>query len=911
MRFASRSALLLAVLLVAWLAYDRPGDSEVAAPPTDVSSTNSPGELDPSASTLASEPVAGPGDARSQVDVARSDVLRFVDDATGEPVVGLAYRVRDLSSAEPLLASGVTDARGLAEHATLPDEPLVVTWDRSPPHALGTQLVDPSRSTDDALAVRVGRGGSIRGRVVDDAGAPIEGVTWFATNGSPGFGGYPKYDADAGPAAVTDAGGHFEVTALSERPRKLRIEDGALQVGAWERVALMAPNPFLESAPIGFVNEPLEADEDLELAEPIVFDRPRTVTGRLVFPDGSPAVAHFVTANARERFGGQYDPPTTMDEPLEYRREGFAVGLEECITDATGAFSFSSTPRTTIQFFVADETGRLWSVRRDAETDEEGTMHLGVVTLEDFETCTILLVDPQGRPLQPAALRYGGPRLVARADLLYARGIEKFNVSFVDARSRVESDYFGVRPDGRLRFVPTVDPSELRSISLFSGTFLPARLPLPDGFDPAREYTVTLTPLPRLRVTVDLAGDAPDLDDFRLSVHACVATREQREAEVGHTIDQEESLGRAGCCRLGCAKIEEWRGGTFTADLPVLSDDAYWIYVRGRGRSTELPVQVHGPFRPGPDVRALTIASDAFRAIEPMDAATEVRTGRARERGAESSAWALITLTDARTGEPISGGSVLHQSVSDPDAYAWPASIRPTEDGPGRAQLFRGGGPHRLTATAPGYIEVDLGVHDLVVGETIDLGAVALEARPHFRIRVVEADGAPVAASTLVYAGRFQAEFGEDGRLTILHDLPQDFMITFGDWGGAFHVIEVNGWTEDEVREVRLAPTRDVEVVVRGIAPQHELSRMVLYLVPATIALERYGDSYFPRGHASNGHRRLEGTSHRGPGTVSFAAELAVGTYRVRFTSPLYAIPETLIEVTEGEGTKVFELDVE
>ncbi|MBK9071505.1 MAG: carboxypeptidase regulatory-like domain-containing protein [Myxococcales bacterium] len=126
------------------------------------------------------------------------------------PIAGARVAVEALAEhAQTTAADGKATLVGVSEGWT----PLTVRADGFAAHAEFVEISGKSKE----VAVRLKRGAPVRGRVVDEAGAPVEGAKIFAIDASSYFG-----EIDSQPLAQSDAKGEFTVAAVAPGSYRFR-----------------------------------------------------------------------------------------------------------------------------------------------------------------------------------------------------------------------------------------------------------------------------------------------------------------------------------------------------------------------------------------------------------------------------------------------------------------------------------------------------------------------------------------------------------------------------------------------------------------------------------------------------------------------------------------------------------------
>jgi len=907
MRFPAIIALLLAVLLAAFFWFNR-ADSPSSVAPDAPDSSAVDRLVAPESLSADSATDEAPDATTNRVEAAPVDAavsLQLVDELNGKALPVLRYRVLELGAGERELAKGSTDEEGFVDLTDIPRTRVVIETQRRPPIALAAHVVDLGDTEQRAHVVQLGRGGSIIGVVQDGEGVPLEGVLVYGRSGSPGLGSPPPVGVHEKPVATTDANGRFEAFALASRPRGLSLVDGEVQPQSWERVVLNIENPFIAGGPAGQAYEYLEQGQQLELGRPFVFKRARTLSGRVLDVNGLPAANHFVTTDLTERVRWRGFPPVLLAEEFDYSSAEFTLGANESITDAAGRFALKASPRTRYNVHIVNLTGLLEKFDVDDVCEEHGDCDVGDLQLRYDKPITLQLVGTDGEPLEADAFPCADDELELRWIYREIRRSSLVNLLLRDDEGSESRITCKVEAGGRVQFVSKFEPSLLRSLSVSSALFRSRRVPLPEGLDPAETLVLELEPMRILSVHIDAHGEFEGLDEFRLAVHPCAVPPDKRPEDYDAARVLAGGLSSHQCCGLSAARVWDWRGEDATARVGVKSDDAFYVYVFGAGRLAELPQLVAGPLRAGMNELTVDISAADLVAREAAPDQQAAPKTKAKDRRPSI----LVTLTDASTGEALPGAiAALHE----PGTRMRPSSARlmPQEGGRLRA-VWLDHGTYSLRIEATGYRSVELGRHELRPGEVTDVGSVSLEPIEPFRVRLLEADGAPLAEGTDVRVASRSGRVGADGVLVVHEDLPQTFLmnVQVGPWDQ--RVLGIDGWTPDEIQERHLAPLRRVEVILRGFDPAHETSLMGLKLRPLGIQIEHYGDPKLDWHSLPGSWNNVGGDALREPGTRSFIAQLGAGSYSAELKSTLYSMPDFTIEVTPGEGTQVIEVQVE
>lgn len=618
-------------------------------------------------------------------------VVRVEDAETGSPLAGAAVRVFRERGGARILALGTTDAHGEARFEHVEANMLIAQALRAPPYAqtFGAAWLEGDETETIVLAAT--RGKTVRGRVVDYAGAPIAGAEIVLDDFC------ESHHRSAGiPAAghvrvaTSGADGRFEVLHLAPHPSGVTIEAGRMVVR--DRYAQSVVVLF-EDARVHVVDRG-EKSTGLADVGDVVVPAASTWSGRVVDARGAPVAGALVSTREERGWGGDHRARADLEAGSWPDATGFRLLAGESITDAKGRFVVRGRERS--RLVVWTSPGMLQALH--AARLEPGERRDGIeLRIDDAHLLVLELVDARGERVRgqlAILLRDPGgdtPRSIARdPDGLFR--VQSLGLVRRASRARLE--------------VPG---------------YAPALIDVPREIDdPVR---VVLEELPVLRVRVRFEDPRIDALDTRfLELDACVADPRDATRRV-----------RLACCGLGAHEFLEVAAGAREFALPVLADRPYFVALREYDGPW---TRTYGPWRPGAEVRELVVpelvrVDEEFASISAR--VTDARTGEA--------VFAWLEL------EPISGAKfvaseraryVLHEDGS---AVAVPA-------GRWRVRLHAGG----YRVPAPVEVELaagdehDLGAFALERAPVVAVEFVGVQPRIPTRIVFTEERGLAVAS---------------------------------------------------------------------------------------------------------------------------------------------------------------------
>ncbi|MEM1452695.1 MAG: sigma-70 family RNA polymerase sigma factor [Planctomycetota bacterium] len=599
---------------------------------------------------------------------------------------------------EPI-ASGTTGPDGVARFAAPPDPLVHLVTRLTERSAIGSYAVRWDGEAADPATVSLDPGATLAGRCVDDTGAKLAEVVLV----------HESYDGTWVERGRSGADGRFEVTRITEFPRAFVVTDEdaivpsrvdqpvlhAVRAEAWDRShtnAWLGAGLRIERAPKGRVD-----------VGDVVLERRRIVRGRVVDPDGAPVAGALVTTNYSIRDlvegagRGSRQPVLPWDE-------GGSVGVQEALTDESGAFRI-----TLWRYSATLSSSRLVALRPNGDGVVAPLPRPGPGEVSEPQTLTIApvprttlqLVDPEA---PGGSLRWpvAADRVAALwPDLPFAgRGGGQRDVP-VDERDRLNVD------EGTL--------GGERGLVMLS---VPGYAPREVEVDTAEDLVeIELERLPVLRVTVQLEGaGADDIGRVSLGVSPLPPREDEDGASKGRRISS-LSMSAVSSVRFGVSVGE-------AVELPVPVKGPRWVYVSvyGPPPGHRLPDDVpFGPFPPEVSEVEVVLPFDGWElaARASADAGDALADSRR--------ATLLVSVVSSATGEPVDDAWLR---VRTPEYWA-----RGHSNGDGRLEAQVPPGSFTIDVGAPGHRPMELGPVAFTRGETVDLGQ--LEVEP---LRVLEVE---------------------------------------------------------------------------------------------------------------------------------------------------------------------------
>lgn len=668
-------------------------------------------------------------------------LVRVISSATQAPLANLPLVLGRERGGDRWLAAGTTDARGEARFESVEANTVIVEAQRTPPYAraFGAVWLEPGET--ETLVLEMTAGCTLRGRVVDDAGTPLDGArVELSSDLHPRFQRARSNSSDA--TAVTSNGttsavdGRFEIAHVGRAPRDVWIERGVMKPRQWfsPRVRVNFEDAYVFAG-----SELGEADTEQDLGD-VVVPRARTWAGRVLDAAGAPVAGALVSTrwtrmNTRERGVAQREPADAhWPNPA-----GFQARVGEDQTDATGWFELRGRPvGEQIAVWTAEGRTEIFPLPEVAPGERRDDLEL---RLADASLLVLELVDAQGQRITrspPSARMSMNPGKIRMPDALRValRGED------LDFTTDIHAD-----PDGLFRVQILGPKTELSALHLEFLGFAPVHQALTTrGSDPLR---IVLHELPLLRLRVRIEGDAPIDPGNRqnVSLQACLVDPASRVAP-------EDAVGFSWCCGLGASQTIPVAVGGTDVEWVVQADRPFFVTAR---RFPGTWSRTFGPWSPGSTFHELTIPSG-----EPISAPSpEPLQARVRAR-----------ITDARTGERIEGVVWFDDPASDSDANSANNHLSgggggfmvvwPELDVPGKVRA----GTWRVRVASQGYRSPPTSIVQLAADVETDLGAFALEPYPLVEIFAFEADGTPVQASAWLDITGSQGEwFGQAARV--------------------------------------------------------------------------------------------------------------------------------------------------
>jgi hypothetical protein len=814
--------------------------------------------------------------------------LRVLDEKTRAPVPDLQFVVFRERGGIQELGRGRTDRDGRAELRAVEANTVIVRTERKPPHAEQTGAVWLTAGATKELELLVGAGGAITGRVLDDLQRPIGGAALSLEQYSWGIEGFSKGQRE--PEARSASDGHFRLENLASRPGSVWIVDGQMRPEGWSEVYFSAT---FESISKGSKAMPLPG-KDVDAGD-IVLDRAAIYAGRVLDPNGcSLAGALLSLGESREyaRLGMSKRRPELAIGPGQ---PGFQLLPGEVLASAAGEFEIrgpANQARVTVWSTDDREQNFALPGGKPGERVDGIELELEVRTLVELE-----LVDAAGARARVPASSVPSGHVYAP----WRTGLVHDDDTLVVARSsdgRTISAPSKIGKDGLWRTELPLDSAQIARLEVWASGYEPILDESTTSFPPIVRRRLELTPFPSFRVRLvpkDPAAKLLDAPGAEAHLHVCMADPARHAGAV------------IGCCGLGVHWNGSWRGEPLALTLPVRRKGAFWIYASARNQEKYTDIAGIGPFQPGAEEHEL--------ALDPASFVTEKQEQRqppeASAPGDEQRAKLRARVIDARTGAAVPGAYVQFTEIVGPPTRARSTGANTDKNGeildapvnPGRWLVF---------AVAGKYKRAEIGERTTRAGETLELGTIALDPQTLHRGQLICADGKPpgaqgwlnVISTTEKGEPTFNGLLGRGGGFELVGELPARLVLQVGLFGsGEGREYEsqrflLEPWPEDEVKELRMAPSRRVLVTVLGVDPDE--SELRPNACPAPGEPTSLCDHRLPPEPEHQALTRAFALD-RTASVPRYVFLLAPGHYQIYGSNLMHELPWTELEVTPGD----------
>lgn len=911
-------ALLILIALVIWAAMGTnpqpiqilPNDREQSL--LDSKSTD---VLDPSIASDSSDPsssvpqderqaaVAETKESRGVVNLGRvrgAGKLRLsaIDEETQTPAGEIGFLVFRSNRGLQRIGWGRTGTDGTVLIAGLPEGTVVFETKRQPPYAKSSVVVSidsTGQQPGEPLEIEVplGAGTTVRGRVVDDTGAPIASAS-VSLVGQRGIGGSRNGPRLEGALTLED--GTFELDCVAEclDPTRFRENEDGLTRKPPRLVARQGSRES-RSVQVRVQGQAAILDEDL------VIPRPSFYEGVVLSSEGRPLPGTLVSTNSDRRAALTSSADVWAQRYRRRDRDQFVRNMEvpgssdfrclslEGLTDEFGRFRVEKNADHATAIVVT-EFGRN-EIHFDLGDLGPGETRDEITLTVPHSTLIVLKVrDLSGREL-------GVKEIGAFADR-YRSFYSNFNSTRVELYSRLKDEATTqarvFRVGDSLQAELGGDAEGIRSLEFYVPGHLPAVQHLEGNIQDQATIAFSVEPVPVLPLRLLVS----------FSNHREWKTNLGFEARL---LPPEDSRApdTSGLANL---KAVEVRGTSpLEVEIPVLSSDPYWIQVSpniwGHG---ECPLEKSfGPFEPGDQLHLVNLGEiSTFYGPDPNEPHERFPTQR------EKDARVRMLVLDAVSQEIIASPTVRSR-IDRPDGNA-PVSFGRTHPVPPEGT--------RIAETPVGIVSISIGAEDYESSpwrtlttsseaET-DLGTILLTPHPILELRIFREDGTPLRADTTVsidlygegaspYCESEHLELEADGSVTFQVPIPPERV--FADlqlWPHGAESMKcrqllITNWTAARPVEIRIPESFPIEVVLHGIKPEHRLIWGRLFVQPhdgsENVKIE---DSVLNPFAGLTGeqvfHYEAVQQERNRPGEIRFRTRLPEGRYRYRFDNAFY-----------------------
>lgn len=813
--------------------------------------------------------------------------LRLVDDLTGEPIPELRFALFSERPRDHLIGRGRSDESGEALLEFLPEDLILVETERKPPYSATVDGLWLSDATTVEHELRVRRGARVNGRVVDERGTPVSGARITISN--PSRYALPPDDSrwiqgnDRIFIQETGPNGRFEVDHVLSRPNGIWVVDGELRPESWYGPRIWADKDRQQ------VNQsiPLDDGETGELDD-LVIPQAVVLKGRVVdatdrglegvlvslVRNMSRATALFYKQRPRSQLSFGPDSP------------GFELQEGEAWSGANGQFELFLAGENWITAILSETEYQSFTIPR---TSVEAPVEEMILKMESLRSFHFELLSQGGKRITQEDLSLQRERIQNAGRMSFERSSFRVRSNLLLTNGDRRSIDLTALEDGTWS-TPRCEVAlnELQAIEIYTPGNYPSRLES-SNFPSEGPFPFLLEPLPyvplKLRCRLDPPPKEGERHGLSFRLRACL-------------VDKSGTPWDAPCCGLGAELA--FFGKEKTLELLVAHPGPFWIHATPHRRADDGELPQFGPFRTGDEVHEIALARYETTAkpqndpvpkkekVPPPPSTPHDPPPRNAERGS-----LLATFIDAKTGAPIEDETVQVNTVEDrylgylhEKDSIWTSFLNP---GPYQVQFIAWG----YERTVPYSIEIS-------PESKLELGEITLKPKGKYRVRILDSGGSPIGPYSQVRArthGSIQSTYyrhSEDGIVELI-ETDTDSQILFlslSTWTrrdrpqylGAQEIVVEPSTDVDEIPTYRLAPVRDLELRIHGIAPEHTLGPLQVDVYDVSI------DDGMPLPI----NRRV----HAGPEGFLYRAKLGAKRYSVKVTSGLYDFEPTSVDLT-------------
>ena len=838
--------------------------------------------------------------------------VRVVDDATGKPVSGILLTLLSERPRTESYGFAFADENGRASFEGLAENMYIVRSMRRLPYAEYTTATWLPDGEHEDMILRLGTGGVLTGRVVDDTGAPLEGVTVLAGSGRTVAYGWnylspERIALEERDAVLSDFEGLFRLEAMASEPQGIWVVEGEIRPERFEQAEAIA---WLDGGRRS-AKAYAKAGETVDVGD-IVMPRLRTWRGRVVDDTGAPVPGALVSDNSNRIafFARNLSVERRAQFTLAPGESGFVLEEDETLANSAGQFELALRRHA---YFTVVRARSGQSDRVSLPDIEAGEIREGLELVLELSTLlSIQLLDEGGEPILRAH-----PEITRQDSRGFGRDVafQLHKPESADSPEDWESHNAPPSPAGLYRPAFQMRPESMGELLVVAPGYRPVCLQ--DAIRATREtIPLQLKTLPSIRFSIRADEDWPSkrFPELRRRLELVVSSvRPNADSEPESKHDLLRGLGSERELELGVEPVQ--------AHMFVQESGEYWAYLVPWWGSIDTKFEVLGTFGPfktsDTSVHEIVVGMEQLERLvtaeveEPdkLPPPAELVPGEAiSDTEDETTGRVLAFLMNSQTGEPASGVGIVLRSGK---KRAWLPQFRSNEAGRINHPGIRPGS-WRATVTDSKFEDWEGEEFDLEPGGEVDLGTILLVPHPRLVGKLLESDGSPAPRGSSIDLRSAEGE-GRAGGAT--------------DEEGAFELaiatterVHANVYTSANSlfarrslgqfrcttltelgSEVELDVWRDVELVVTGLLESERSLRSNLRIDATTCGVDGHHAPMV--GHLSPIGPQLDGRR-------VFRGRIGIGTYIPRSSPHELSILAAPFEVVAGDGLQRVQLSV-